>query len=408
MTTVTADRAWVMGTVQNTTVTATASLAGAPANNSIVCVCCYYRAGSVTVATPTDNFGDSGGGAWTINPDAPKEVAAGQLGSYMWYRVIGTGASGAQVSVAIATGSGAKQVAVGSAKADVACTWSVDDTSGAFATTNTVIPGNLTLSGSGGWWIVGHGAWETTTQTPATGYTQQVNSTPFNEHGVEDKFTSTNGTEAPNWALGASERWASTAAAFKATAVGPQVTGGTAAPVHQSTGNTITGTGFGASQTGSAASVIGGVGQTETAWADTSITYTADRGINGNGIAVNVVVTDSAGVSGDPYALTGFQPPAGWTSVTLVSVEADPTMRLQSSADLAIGNQIEWDDATIEVTDSGVPIWPPGTPAGYTFNFRVWVSGDGWGATEVATLNPASAGGAGTTGRRRMQLKLGF
>lgn len=188
----------------------------------------------------------------------------------------------------------------------------------------------------------------------------------------------------------------------------PSISGGTAAPVHLSTGNTITGSFFGASQTGSAALAIGGTGQTETAWGDGSITYTADRGINGNGIAVNAVVTDSSGASSTNYALTGFQPPAGWTSVTLVSVEADPTMRLQSSADLAIGNQIEWDDATIEVTDSGVPIWPPGTPAGYTFNFRVWVSGDGWGATEVATLNPASAGGAGTTGRRRMQLKLGF
>lgn len=176
-------------------------------------------------------------------------------------------------------------------------------------------------------------------------------------------------------------------------AAGPTITGGTANPVHLSTGNTLTGVNFGASQTGSAASVIGGVGQTETGWNATTVTYTADRGINGNGVAVNAVITDPSGVSSDPYALTGFQPPAGWVSVTLVSVEADPAMRLQSSADLAIGNQIEWDDATIEITDSGVPVWPPGTPDGYTFNFRVWVSGSGWGATEVATLNPAASGG---------------
>lgn len=188
----------------------------------------------------------------------------------------------------------------------------------------------------------------------------------------------------------------------------PNITGGTAAPVHGSTGNTVTGANFGASQTGPAALVIGGQGQTETAWADGTVTYTADRGINGNGIAVNAVITDSDGTPSANYALTGFQPPAGWTSVTLVSVHPVASERLQSSADLAIGNQVEWDDATIAVDDSGVPIWPPGTPDGYTFNFRVWVSGDGWGATEVATLNPAAAGVAGTMGRRKLQLKLGF
>lgn len=188
----------------------------------------------------------------------------------------------------------------------------------------------------------------------------------------------------------------------------PSISGGTAAPVHLSTGNTITGSFFGASQTGSAALAIGGTGQTETSWADTNITYTADRGINGNGVAVNAVVTDSAGLISANYALTGFQPPAGWSYVTLTSVWPTASERLQSVLDFAIGNQIEWDDPTISVDASGVPTWPPGTPDGYTFNFRVWVDGEGWGATEVATLNPASAGGAGTTGRRRMQLKLGF
>lgn len=393
MTTVTADRAWVAGTSQSGTTTATVTLAGAPANNSIVCVCAYYNSNAVTLATPTDNFGDSGGGAWTINPDAPKGVAAGQLGSYMWYRVIGTGASGAQVSVAIATGTGIKQLFAASAKADVACTWSVDDTSGAFATNASIVPGNLTLSGSGGWWVVGHAAWETTTQTPASGYTQQANATPFNEHGVEDKFTSTNGTEAPNWTLGASERWASTAAAFKATAVGPQVTGGTAAPVHLSTGNTITGTAFGASQTGSAALGIGGTGQTETAWADTSITYTADRGVNLNGVAVNAVVTDSAGVSGDPYALTGFQPPAGYEYVTLTSVNSTAAYRITAVADLAIGNQLEWDNALVTINPDGTYVADPSVTS---FNVRVGVTTDGWGSLAVQNINAASGGSGGS------------
>lgn len=184
----------------------------------------------------------------------------------------------------------------------------------------------------------------------------------------------------------------------------PNITGGTAAPIHGSTGNTVTGANFGASQAGPAALVIGGQGQTETAWGAASVTYTADRGINGNGIAVNAVVTDSDGTPSANYALTGFQPPAGWTSVTLTSVWATPTERLQSSPDLAIGNQIEWDDATIDVDASGVPTWPPGTPDGYTFNFRVWVSGSGWGATEVATLNPVSASSSGGGPNRKLSV----
>lgn len=197
-------------------------------------------------------------------------------------------------------------------------------------------------------------------------------------------------------------------ATYTVPAAGPSITGGTAAPVHQSTGNTLTGTGFGASQTGSAGAAIGGTGQTETAWGDTSITYTADRGVNLNGVAVNAVVTDSGGTPSANYALTGFQPPAGWSYVTLTSVWADPLERLQSSADLAIGNQVEWDDATIDVDDSGRVIWPPGTPDGYTFNFRVGVTGDGWGATEVATLNPASTGSGDNTRRLSMGLSIGL
>lgn len=185
----------------------------------------------------------------------------------------------------------------------------------------------------------------------------------------------------------------------------PTIQGGTAAPVHQSTGNTLTGVNFGASQTGSAASVIGGVGQTETGWNATTVTYTADRGTNLNGVAVNAVVTDPSGVASDAYALTGFMPPAGWTHVTLTSVWATASERLQSSADLAIGNQVEWDDDTVEVDASGKVIWPPGAADGYTFNFRVGVSGDGWGSTEVATLNPASSGSSSGRARR---LRLGF
>lgn len=210
------------------------------------------------------------------------------------------------------------------------------------------------------------------------------------------KLVSATTAEAPVWAPtgGGSNSFGPAAlvvVTYKGGAPSPSITGGTASPVHGSTGNTLTGVNFGASQTGSAASVIGGTGQTETGWNSTTVTYTADRGVNLNGVAVNAVVTDPSGVSSDPYALTGFQPPAGWQYVTLTSVWPVASERIQSSADLAIGNQIEWDDATIDIDASGVITWPPGTPDGYTFNARVGVSGDGWGATEVQTYNPTSA-----------------
>jgi len=174
-------------------------------------------------------------------------------------------------------------------------------------------------------------------------------------------------------------------------AAGPTITGGTANPVHLSTGNTITGTAFGASQTGSAALGIGGTGQTETAWADTSITYTADRGVNLNGVAVNAVVTDSAGVSGDPYALTGFQPPAGYEYVTLTSVNSTADYRITAIADLAIGNQLEWDNALVTINPDGSYVADPSVTS---FNVRVGVTTDGWGSLALQTVNAASPGGA--------------
>ena len=181
-------------------------------------------------------------------------------------------------------------------------------------------------------------------------------------------------------------------------AAGPTITGGTANPVHLSTGNTITGTAFGASQTGSAALGIGGTGQTETAWADTSITYTADRGVNLNGVAVNAVVTDSAGVSGDPYALTGFQPPAGYEYVTLTSVNSTADYRITAIADLAIGNQLEWDNALVTINADGTYVADPSVTQFYV---RVGVTGDGWGALALQTINAASPGGANSaTGGR--------
>lgn len=276
---------------------------------------------------------------------------------------------------------------------------------GAPATTDGVVSNNVTVAtppalvlGLANAFTAGGGS----TLTAGTGYTSmQTGLSGGGSHIVrtEYKRVTASGAQASSWTANFGGVDIGTVTIiFSELNTAPTIQGGTANPVHLSTGNTLTGVNFGASQgTGSVA--IGGQAQTVTAWSDTSITYTANRGVNLNGVAVNAVVTINGGTASDPYALTGFQPPAGWTSVTLTSVWPTAAERLQSAADLAIGNQVEWDDATVEVDATGVPIWPPGTPDGYTFNFRVGVTTDGWGATEVATLNPASAS-SGTAGRR--------
>lgn len=233
-----------------------------------------------------------------------------------------------------------------------------------------------------------------------SGWTNDANDTTNAQMATAYQLPNATGTYTAGWPSitnSFSRPYVVGAIALKGIAVDPTVTGGTANPVHLSTGNTITGSNFGASQ-GAGTLVIGGVTQTVTAWGYTSITYTADRGTNLDDVAVNAVVTDDNAVSSNSYALTGFDPPSGYSYVTLTSVWPVAAERIQSVLDLAIGNQIEWDDATIDIDASGVITWPPGTPDGYTFNARIGVSGDGWGATEVQTFNPtATTGGTGVS-----------
>lgn len=378
----------------NTAGTNVQSLTNVPAAGNLLVWYAEVDNGTATLSF-SDNMTD--GGTWQHVTGSPLTFAAGPAKGYLLWKVVGAAANtGKQRTAAVSAGTPNVESWCVEVGAGAGHTWSVDAVTAATGSSNTPNSANALTLTSALNFIVGTIASDRA-RTAVAPCTSRVATAAYFYSGVEDAYNQSTSIT-PQWTVGVSTAWMCFGAAFKATPA-PQITGGTAAPVHQSTGNTVTGANFGASQTGSAALAIGSTGQTETAWGDTSITYTADRGINGNGIAVNAVVTDSGGLVSAAYALTGFQPPAGWTSVTLVSVEADPAMRLQSSADLAIGNQIEWDDPTIEITDSGVPVWPPGTSDGYTFNFRVWVSGSGWGATEVATLNPASAS-SGTAGRR--------
>lgn len=203
------------------------------------------------------------------------------------------------------------------------------------------------------------------------------------------RVTATTG-QAATFTNASDRRYFTFVAAYLEAPAGPTITGGTANPVHLSTGNTITGTGFGASQ-GAGTLVIGGQAQTVTAWADTSITYTANRGVNLNDVAVNAVVTDDTAAVSNSYALTGFDPPTGYLFVTLVSVNGTAGNRITAVGDLAIGNQLEWDNADVTINNDGT--WNAANTV-TSFNVRVGVTGDGFGSLATQSINAASGGGA--------------
>lgn len=160
---------------------------------------------------------------------------------------------------------------------------------------------------------------------------------------------------------------------------GPTITStDTATPNH--TGSlTITGTAFGASQ-GAGSVTIGGVAQSVTAWADTSITVTVDRGTNKYGAALNVVVTDNTAASSSPYALTGLLPQTGWDYVDVVTPSTTAANRITASPDIATGDQIAWDTVggRVQVYNDCTFSAVAGTSS---FEAEVWTTGSGWGAS---------------------------
>ena len=276
---------------------------------------------------------------------------------------------------------------------------------GAPATTDGVVSNSVTVAtppalvmGFADAFTAGGGS----TLTAGTGYTSmQTGASGGGSHIIrtEYKRVTVSGAQASSWTANFGGVDIGTVTViFTELSTAPTIQGGTASPVHLSTGNTLTGVNFGASQTGSAASVIGGVGQTETGWNATTVTYTADRGTNLNGVAVNAVVTDPSGVASDAYALTGFQPPAGYEYVTLTSVNSTAAYRITAVADLAIGNQLEWDNALVTINADGTYVADPSVTQFYV---RVGVTTDGWGSLALQTVNAASPGGANSaTGGR--------
>lgn len=157
---------------------------------------------------------------------------------------------------------------------------------------------------------------------------------------------------------------------------------------------TITGTSFGASQ-GSGLVLIsptnsgvdaGAISQSVTSWSDTSITFTAGKGTLKFGTRY-LFVKDNAGTYSNGWAIT-FSPQTGWAYVDLVSVASPPSIRLTSTPDLAIGDEILYGgivgSGTVAVNNDATF---NAAPTVISFDFRV-NDGTGWGSQATQQLAP--------------------
>lgn len=166
---------------------------------------------------------------------------------------------------------------------------------------------------------------------------------------------------------------------------GPAITTTSSATPVPGDSLTITGTDFQASQ-GAGYVTLGGVTQTVTSWADTSITITVVRGTAKYG-SQNIVVRDNGGADSSGYAVT-LTPPTGWGYVDLASVNSTAAWRIITRPDLAVGDQIAYQTAGgLVVANDGTFSWTFG--AIRSFDAEVWTSADGWGAVFTQYLAPA-------------------
>lgn len=223
-------------------------------------------------------------------------------------------------------------------------------------------------TGSGSPWTVGTGI-------PNTGYT-----------GLSG-YSSGTGTGAASWT------------GTNLGAAGPTITGtGSASPANGSS-LVITGTDFGASQ-GTKDLRIGGIVQSVTSWADTSITVTVSRGTNKYGAALDVEIWDTTLVS-NSFALTSITPPSGWAFVDIGTPNPTASMRITAVADLASGDQLAYETVGSEVEVFDDASFSAGA-AVTEFDVEAWTTGDGWGAAatqivlSVQFARPATTVSAGS------------
>lgn len=169
-----------------------------------------------------------------------------------------------------------------------------------------------------------------------------------------------------------------------AGAGGPSISGVDDATPEEGSSLVITGTAFQAAQ-GAGGVTIGGVAQTVTSWADTSITVTVVLGALKFGTAYNVVVTDNDSVASPNFALTSLQPAAGNGFVDVGTPNADTSIRLTSIADAVSGDQVEWENSALITINSDLT-WDADDSV-TTIRARIWTTGDGYGPWTEQTIN---------------------
>ena len=221
--------------------------------------------------------------------------------------------------------------------------------------------------------------------TPDSGWTEQSDVAANASHSF-DRIDAPGGTVTPGFTFATSTSWTIAGITFSDAGTGPVITGLSTGTPSPGDSLVITGTAFGASQ-GAGSVTIGGVTQTVTAWADTSITVTVVRGSNKFGAALNVVVTDNALAASAPFGLTALLPISGWSYVNLTTINKAASNRLTASPDLESTDQISW-----ETVSAGVTVAADATfyavNSVRSFQFEVWSSGGGWGLMATQEFSP--------------------
>lgn len=221
--------------------------------------------------------------------------------------------------------------------------------------------------------------------TPDSGWTEQSDVAANATHSF-DRIDAPGGTVTPGFTFATSTAWTIAGITFSDAGTGPVITGLSTGTPSPGDSLVITGTAFGASQ-GAGSVTIGGVTQTVTAWADTSITVTVVRGSNKFGAALNVVVTDNALSASAPFGLTALLPISGWSYVNLTTINKAASNRLTATPDLESTDQISW-----ETVSAGVTVAADATfyavNSVRSFQFEVWSSGSGWGSMATQEFSP--------------------
>lgn len=192
---------------------ASSSLPNAPGNGNIVYLEVVESIPAGSTITPTDNFGDSGGGAWQIK--GPIDDAAGTLTRmYQCSRVIGTGASGKQVTATPSGAPFATEIFISESSGNA--TSPDDGSNSAAGSSNAPSPGAIATSDAG--MVIGLVSAFDSAPTAGTGFTKKVTSTVWGFESVEIQITSASGSYTADWSTAGSGAWNAAAAAYKIAA----------------------------------------------------------------------------------------------------------------------------------------------------------------------------------------------